>query len=167
MKELIWLFPILFIVHDMEEIMGMQIWLDKNRTILREKYPMICKKYRNYSTEGMTAAVMEEMVICLAACMFSRFTGIYEVWLGMYAAYLIHLFIHIGQSIMFKQYIPALITSILCIPIGVWVLVTSTELLQYGVLKVVILSIIGLVVIVANLILAHKIIRAFTVKYMN
>lgn len=27
MQEIIWMFPILFIVHDMEEIMGFGLWL--------------------------------------------------------------------------------------------------------------------------------------------
>ena len=50
MERYVWLFPILFIFHDMEEIVGLGIWLKKNQVILTEKYPMIGKMYQNYST---------------------------------------------------------------------------------------------------------------------
>ena len=81
MQEIIWMFPILFIVHDMEEIMGFGLWLKKNRTLLDRKYPKISNTYNPYSTEGMAAAVMEEMVICLIICsIFQRiiFHNIYN-----------------------------------------------------------------------------------------
>lgn len=65
MQEIIWMFPILFIVHDMEEIMGFGLWLKRNKALLDRKYQKISNTYNPYSTEGMTAAVMEELVICL------------------------------------------------------------------------------------------------------
>ncbi|MGN0386744.1 MAG: HXXEE domain-containing protein [Lachnospiraceae bacterium] len=43
MENYVWLFPILFIFHDMEEIIGFGIWREKNRKLLKEKYPNIWK----------------------------------------------------------------------------------------------------------------------------
>lgn len=63
MYEMIWMLPILFIVHDMEEIIGFGVWLKKNGAFLDKKYPKISNKYKPYSTEGMAAAVMEEMLL--------------------------------------------------------------------------------------------------------
>ena len=94
MYEMIWMFPILFIVHDMEEIIGFGVWLKKNGEFLDKKYPKVSKKYKPYSTEGMAAAVMEEMLICLAICAFARFTEGYGLWLGSFVAYALHLVIH-------------------------------------------------------------------------
>lgn len=60
LNEYVWLFPVLFILHDMEEIIGFGIWLQKNRTMLDEKYPKISRTYQDFSTEGMALAVTEE-----------------------------------------------------------------------------------------------------------
>lgn len=34
MKEYIWLFPIIFIFHDMEEIIGAKVWLNKHSALI-------------------------------------------------------------------------------------------------------------------------------------
>lgn len=164
MYEMIWLFPILFIVHDMEEIIGCGLWLIKNRAFLDEKYPKISNIYKPYSTEGMAAAVMEELVLCLVVCIITRITGFYGLWFGAFVAYTVHLIVHLGQSIVIKKYIPAVITSIICLPISIWAIASSVQLLSYSFSDVFIYSIIGIIVIVANLKLAHKIIHSFTKK---
>ena len=51
MEKYIWLFPLLFIFHDMEEIIGFGIWLKKNKSMLDKKYPFISKVYENYSID--------------------------------------------------------------------------------------------------------------------
>lgn len=164
MNELVWIFPILFIFHDMEEIIGFGLWLTKNRAFLDNKYPKISNTYKPYSTEGMAVAVMEELVLCLVICFISRFTGFYGLWLGGFVAYTVHLIIHIGQSIVIRKYIPAYITSLICIPVSVWVIVRSITLLSYSISGVIVYSLIGIVVIAANLKIAHKIIHIFTKK---
>lgn len=166
MYEMIWLFPILFIVHDMEEIIGYGLWLTKNRAFLDEKYPKISNTYKPYSTEGMAAAVMEELVLCLVVCIITRITGFYGLWFGAFVAYTVHLIVHFGQSIVIRKYIPAVITSIICLPISIWVIASSITLLSYSVSNVIVYSLIGIVVVAGNIKLAQWIIRIFT-KKMN
>lgn len=137
MSEFVWTFPILFIFHDMEEIIGFGLWLTKNREFLDNKYPKISNTYKPYSTEGMAAAFM---------------------------AYTVHLVIHIGQSIVIRKYIPALITSLICLPISIWVIASSITLLSYSVSNVIVYSLIGIVAIAGNLEIAHWIIHIFTKK---
>lgn len=166
MYEMIWLFPILFIVHDMEEIIGFGLWLTKNRAFLDKKYPKISNAYKPYSTEGMAAAVMEELVLCLVVCVITRITEFYGLWFGAFVAYTVHLIVHLGQSTVIKKYIPALITSIICLPISILVLASSITLLSYSVSNVIVYSLIGIVVVAGNIKLAQWIIRIFT-KKMN
>lgn len=52
MKEYVWLFPVLFIFHDMEEIIGFMTWYQKNKDLLNKKSPAISRTYENASTEG-------------------------------------------------------------------------------------------------------------------
>lgn len=162
MQEIIWMLPILFIVHDMEEIMGLGLWLKKNRALLDRKYAKISNAYSPYSTEGMTAAVMEELVLCLVICIAARFTEFYGLWLGAFIAYTFHLIVHIGQCIVIKKYVPAVITSIICLPLSIWFIAVSISTLSYSVSKVTFYGIIGLMVIAGNLKIAHWIIHLFT-----
>lgn len=165
MGELIWMLPILFIVHDMEEIMGFGLWRQKNQKMLEEKYPKIGNVYREYSTEGMAAAVMEEMILCLLVCCIARGTGFYGIWLGTFIAYTLHLLVHMGQSIIVRQYIPALATSILCLPLSVWFLIISIQNLDYSVGEIFLWSLAGTVMVAGNLKFAHVILHAFTRKF--
>lgn len=167
MQEIIWIFPILFIIHDMEEIMGFELWLKKNRTLLDRKYPKISSTYKPYSTEGMAAAVMEEMMLCLVICIISRFTEFYGLWLGTFVAYTIHLIVHIGQTIVIKKYIPAVITSIICLPLSIWFIAVSISTLSYSISQVFAYSLIGIVIIAGNLKIAHWIIHVFTKKLVT
>lgn len=167
MQEIVWMFPILFIVHDMEEIMGLGLWLKKNKVLLDEKAPKISNTYHPYSTEGMTAAVMEEMVLCLAICIISGFTGFYGMWLGTFVAYTFHLAVHLGQSIAIKKYIPAVITGMICFPLSLCFIAESISILSYSISQVLVYSLAGIVAIAGNLIIAHRIMRAFTGKFIT
>ena len=48
MHNMFWLFPIIFMLHEMEEIIGFKIWLDKNIDIVK-RYNKISMIYQNYS----------------------------------------------------------------------------------------------------------------------
>ena len=59
MENLLWLFPVIFMLHEMEEIIGFGPWLDKNQSILG-KYPRIAAAYKHFSPSGFAMAVLEE-----------------------------------------------------------------------------------------------------------
>ena len=105
---------------------------------------------------------MEELVICLIICIITRLTGFYGLWLGAFIAYTFHLIVHIGQSIVIKKYIPAVITSIICLPLSIWFIAFSIGNLSYTITQVLLYSLIGIVAIAGNLKVAHWIIHIFT-----
>lgn len=43
MQAIIWFFPIVFIIHDFEEIIFIQSWISKNGYYLCEKFPKLSK----------------------------------------------------------------------------------------------------------------------------
>lgn len=167
MDKYIWLFPLIFIFHDIEEIIGFGIWLKKNKTVLDEKYPSISKTYKDFSTEGFALAVFEEFIVCILFCILALITKnefVYYLWLGSFIACTLHFVIHIGQSIVMKQYIPALITSILCLPVSVWIIIKCIIILNGGILKTVLFSLIGIIIVALNLKFAQSLIGKFTRK---
>ncbi|MDB3189525.1 HXXEE domain-containing protein [Clostridioides difficile] len=169
MEKYIWLFPLLFIFHDMEEIIGFGIWLKKNKSMLDKKYPFISKVYENYSTEGMAFAVFEEFILCIIFCILTVITEnqyIYLLWLGSFIAYTLHLVIHIGQSIIIRKYIPSLITSIICLPISIWCISKSIYIVDCEMSTTILYSIIGIIIVALNLKFAQSLIGKFT-KWMS
>ena len=169
MEKYIWLFPSLFIFHDMEEIIGFGIWLKKNKSMLDKKYPFISKVYENYSTEGMAFAVFEEFILCIIFCILTVITEnqyVYLLWLGSFIAYTLHLVIHIGQSIIIRKYIPSLITSIICLPISIWCISKSIYIVDCEMSTTILYSIIGIIIVALNLKFAQSLIGKFT-KWMS
>ena len=61
MKEFLLLLPIIFIIHDMEEIVGFGWFFGKNPWVYK-KYPRITKTYQNFKTDIFAVGVYEEFV---------------------------------------------------------------------------------------------------------
>ena len=81
MHNVFWLFPIIFMLHEMEEIIGFKIWLDKNIDIVK-RYNKISMIYQNYSNEGFSVAVLEEYLLCILITGVSIFFKMYIIWVG-------------------------------------------------------------------------------------
>lgn len=167
MKEYVWLFPVLFIFHDMEEIIGFMIWYQKNKDLLDKKYPAISRTYENASTEGFAFAVFEELILCILICIFSINANWYGLWLGGFIACALHFVIHIIQSLVIKKYIPALATSILALPFSIRIISNSLKILKYSIPTIFIYSILGTVIIAINIKFAHTLMHKFTIWQRN
>ena len=61
MREYLLLLPIIFIFHDMEEIIGFG-WFFRNNPDIFKRFPIITKAYKDYTTAGMALAVYEEFI---------------------------------------------------------------------------------------------------------
>lgn len=167
MREYVWLFPVIFIFHDMEEVIGFGIWLKSNKQMLHEKYPNILNTYRDFSTEGFSLAVFEELVLCIAFCACALLFDIqplWYLWLGGFIACTVHFIIHIGQAIVMRKYIPAIVTSIICLPISLWILYKCFLTIKNEWWYVAIFIAVGIFVVVLNLKFAQKLIGWFTRK---
>ena len=161
MQNIFWLFPIIFMLHEMEEIIGFGIWLNKNIDIVR-KYNKLYVLYQNFSNEGFSIAVLEEYLLCIIITGVSIFFRIYIVWIGAFIAFSLHLLVHIIQSIIIKRYIPALASSMLLLPISVFLLNKAIYTFEYTFFSIVISSILCVITMLLNLMLVHKIMKKIT-----
>ena len=91
----------------------------------------------------------------------SRLTGFYGLWLGVFIAFTFHLVIHIGQTLVIKKYVPAVITSVICLPLSIWLIAISISKLSYSSVEIFTYSLVGIVVVAGNLKIAHGIMRDF------
>ncbi|HHF7012186.1 HXXEE domain-containing protein [Streptococcus mutans] len=169
MTTYVWLFPLLFIFHDLEEIIGFMPWIEKKSDLLKEKAPLLLKTHKDLTTEGFALAVFEEfcliLLISLAAfCSQSRF--LYLIWLGGLIAFSLHLLFHIIQAFMLRQYIPAVGTALLCLPISSVIILNSCHFLHVNVIELFCFGLIGLLIVIFNLLLALRLGKQFS-KWLN
>lgn len=80
-KVMVWLFPILFMFHDFEEIIFMQSWINKNRNYLTHRFPVLSKKlfshFDQITTSAFSLGVAEEFIIISIITVVSYVTNWY------------------------------------------------------------------------------------------
>lgn len=162
MKDYILLLPILFIFHDMEEIIGFGCFFRNNKQLF-ERYPKITAAYKDFSTEGFALAVYEEFIPFFGISLLTFFFPckvLYALWLGLMIALTAHFLVHIGQSIYIRKYIPSLITSLICLPPSVIIIVKTINIISFDLLTIVLIpvAIIGMIV---NLKFAHSLMHKY------
>lgn len=150
--------PIVFIFHDMEEIVGMKSFLRENKQFIISKIPRAKKIIENCTTEGFALAVYEELVLFIAlsiAALAVESCDIFlNLWLGVYIGVAVHFLVHIGQAVVIRKYIPALITSIICLPVSCYFIALSVEMFSKRLSVVWIVS--GGILAAVNVFVAHK-----------
>ena len=157
MKDTIWLFPLLFIFHDLEEIIGFIPWIERNEKLLAKKATFILNTHQGLSTEGFALAVAEEFVVVLLVSFFALICHtllLYLIWLGGLVAFALHLVVHVLQAIWLRRYIPALATSILCLPVSSIIIWKTTTLLHINTIELLVFSLIGVLIVSSNLFFA-------------
>lgn len=171
MDKFIFIFPLLFIFHDMEEIIGFGTFLKKNMPKIEKRAPKVAGVFKKmlfpYSTDGMALAVFEILILCIVITVVSLILNTYQLYIGVFIAYIIHLFVHILQAIAFKGYVPSLLTSIICIPVSLFVLKKMLDILNYSTPEIIIWSVAGLIVVLLNVKIAHLLMSWFTKKYIE
>lgn len=149
------LFPILFMLHDFEEIIWGHKWLKKNIYLIN--VPKAVQKELMYvaklSTRQFTFVVMEEFVLCSAISIFAFYGKLRWLFLGIMVGYFLHCIMHVLQCIYLKSYIPLVISAIIT---GLLVGISLWYFLINGVSIIMILGdgLIAGVIIIANLFLA-------------
>ncbi|WP_067140959.1 HXXEE domain-containing protein [Oceanivirga salmonicida] len=107
---ILWLFPILFIIHDIEEITGFEKWYIKNKDKFN-KNPKITNiigyVFSYFKKKNFALAILEELILIIIVCLITINYDFYLLWIGGFIAYTFHLIIHIFQSIILKMYVPA------------------------------------------------------------
>ena len=165
MREYLLLLPILFIFHDMEEIVGIEWFYSRNKWLF-ERYPKITKTYKGLTHMGFSAAVYEEFIPFFGVSLLAYyFPGqvLFALWYGIFLALTGHFVIHIGQAIAIRKYIPCIVTSLICLPVSILILVRSAAFIEWSALTVA-LVISGILLMLANFKVAHGVMHYVNMK---
>lgn len=118
-STLIWLFPILFIFHDFEEIIMIEKWLNKNSRVIYEKLPRkladrVIKQF-SMSTAQFAVAVLVIFLFVSSSAILANVFGSINFFVICSLVFFLHAFTHIGQSILFRSITPGAFTSVVVI----------------------------------------------------
>ncbi|MGN0222289.1 MAG: HXXEE domain-containing protein [Prevotella sp.] len=151
-------FPLLFILHDAEEVMVQHRWMQAHRESLVSRFPKMrpmLMHLSNLSTKAFAIAAFEELVILLVVTCHVLADGAYamQLWSALFMAFSIHLLVHIAQAVIVRGYVPGLATSLILLPYAAYGIysirlsMSGAELMAWGAL--------GILIMVVNLRFAH------------
>lgn len=110
----VWMLPILFILHDFEEIIFMPLW----KTRHHQKLETFKKPFFGSVTQGSAFAVgvFEEFIILVFISGFCQITDNSLLYLSFVIAYTAHFIIHYIMCLQFMGYVPGVVTVTLELP---------------------------------------------------
>ena len=165
LKSLVLMLPLVFMVHDFEEIIFFKKWLKNNKDNLILRFPKIAKKllphFENISTASFSLAVAEEFILLSTISIYAIYSEKYLLWYVFFIGFFIHIIIHIIQWIVYRRYIPCIVTSFLVLPYCIYTFVKIHEWGLWGMYEQIIWGSVGFIIIVLNLFLIHSVIAKF------
>ena len=121
-QTLIWLFPIIFVFHDLEEIIMVEKWMDKNSGVIYDKLPRkiadkVIKQFSMSTAQFSVAVLVIFVFVSSSTYMASQYInhgpfGNIHLFAVMLSIFFLHVFTHIGQSVFLRSITPGVITSI-------------------------------------------------------
>ena len=101
------LFPSLFMLHELEEIIWMPAFFKKQSSQLPGN------RILNYYTPfAFNAIVMEQLLLLMIALYISYQFNNYTIYTTIVIAYIYHVVGHLIQTIVIRKYVPGLLTGI-------------------------------------------------------
>lgn len=150
--------PVAFILHDAEEVAVQHRWMLAHRESLASRFPKlrpVTEHLSRLSTTAFAIAATEEFVVLVVATCYVLVDGIFatQIWSALFLAFSLHLFVHLGQAILLRGYVPGIATSLLLLPYsayGLWSIWLTTSAIEF-----LLLALCGIVFVAANLRFAH------------
>ena len=153
LTQFYFLFPALFMLHELEEIIWMHSFVKK----LSAQFPDI--RFLSYYTPfTFNAIVLEQFLILLLSLFLSYQFSNYTIYATIVIAYIYHIFGHLIQTIVLRNYVPGLLTGILTSWFSLYYLNPNIPIELFG------YSLFTLLVIVLNLVVSFMILNKINHK---
>ncbi len=149
------LLPVVFMLHDFEEMIVLPTWTRRHGADIVRRYPSFAPRLAfMQSREPFAMAVLEEFVLLSAATVATLATGQIVWWYVMLAGFALHLPVHWAQCLLWRGYVPGALTTVPAALYCVWAFVSCAGSLSPALS--VALALAGLAVMAVNLWLIHK-----------
>lgn len=170
LNVMVWLLPVLFMIHDFEEIIMAEIWSRRYRREINVRWPnrqpFGLNHIYHYPTAAFSIAVAIEFVLISLISLFSVLLQSYFVWYGVFMGLILHMIlVHLPLCVLFKRYVPGVVTSIILLLPGVWILYQAAQILNYGAGNIAIAGVLGIALLMVILPILHKLMGTWS-KWM-
>lgn len=129
---LLWLFPVVFVLHEAEETAFLPGWLHRRRGWLSRRFPHLSSRLLPYiagvSRRTFAGIAAEELLLVLGATLWASAAPFLYPWLALFLAFGVHLVGHLLQILMIRSCVPVVATSLLglaCCGWGLRILIGS------------------------------------------
>ena len=147
------LFPSLFMLHELEEIIWMPSFVKKLSAQFPDNRIPSC-----YTPFAFNAIVLEQFLILLLSLFLSYQFNNYTIYITIVIAYIYHVFGHLIQTVVIRKYVPGLLTGILTSYFSIISLKNEIPITLYG------YSLFTLLVIILNLVVSFMILHKISHK---
>ncbi len=169
-ETVMWLFPIIFMIHDFEEIIMMRPWLEKNRGYLSGRFPRLAARIlphvEGISTSAFALAVAVIFLIVSTVTLIAVEFDLYALWAGALIGFFIHLVVHVGQFLVVRRYVPVIITTLITAPYCILALIVVNARHPLPIDPTLLWSAAAVIVIGAALFLVHALAARFE-RWLN
>ncbi|MBU8878843.1 HXXEE domain-containing protein [Bacillus sp. FJAT-29790] len=121
-QTLIWLFPIMFVLHDFEEIIMVERWMKRNSSVIYDKLPeriadRVINQFSMSTAQFAVAVLVIFLFVSSSTVMANQFVnqgllGNIYFFTIISLTFFLHAFTHIGQSIILRSLTPGAFTSL-------------------------------------------------------
>ena len=147
------LFPSLFVLHELEEIVWMPSFIKK----ISIQYPN--NRILSYYTPfAFNAIVLEQFLILMTSLYLSYQFNNYSIYASIIIAYIYHVLGHLIQTVVIRKYVPGLLTGILTSLFSLFCLKNNVPINLYW------YSFITLSLILVNLIFSFMVLHKKSLK---
>lgn len=152
---LIYLLPILFMLHEFEEMIILPPWVKKNENDLYRRFPALRSKFSFLKSPAFGITVCEEFIIISACTIATIATENILFWYVCLLAFSLHFIVHIIQFFITRKYIPSIVSMILCLPYCIQAIGVTYR--QYSFAESILLVVLSLTICITNLYLMQKV----------
>ena len=142
------LFPALFMLHELEEIIWMPSFVEKLSTHFSDN-----RILSYYTPFTFNAIVLEQFLILLLSLFLSYQFNNFTIYITIVIAYIYHVFGHLIQTVVIRKYVPGLLTGILTSLFSLYYLNPNIPIELFG------YSLLTLLVIILNLVLSFVVLH--------
>lgn len=158
----IYLLPIVFMLHEFEELVFLKPWLERNKTWIGGKFPRFEKALAgtaNLSPSAFALIVAEEFILVSLATVAALVFHIYYPWLAVLLAFSLHAAVHLAQGLALRRYVPVIATSVLSLAYGIWSMLIVSEV--FSTREILLCLLLGTIFMGGNLWAMHRVAAAF------
>lgn len=161
MHFIVWMLPIIFMLHDFEEIIMVEVWGKRYQKEINstwtKKQPFGLNYIQNYHTSTFSIGVEVLFLLFSSISFLSVIFQNYFLWYGAFLGITLHLiFIHMLVCIKFKHYVPGVMTAFVFLMPSIWFLHKAQEILHYSIGTIFLAGLLGTILTLTLLPILHK-----------